>query len=318
MTQKPKRLSLERLEARQCLAASPLVTLVRGSLIVRGTDAAESVWIAHDEAANRVEVRVRQAGEASEVGDRFQGYFETAGLRRIQVQLGGGDDALSIVSQDITKPLVINVNGGSGDDTVYLRAVGNVPAAASLSFDLLGGEGNDSITADVQGHLMGVTDFQIAGGNGDDSLGLSLVALSNRCAPIAKVSGCGGDDFLRVDFGASDGPIGLASHRGIIADGGSDQDTLTAPMDVVSRRVETHQSASSWRAFVNASVQPIIEEMANIGLFVGIVGSNGTRESYSFGAMNEADEPVTSHTAFEIGSITKTFTASLLADMVAR
>ncbi|MCA9227501.1 MAG: beta-lactamase family protein, partial [Planctomycetales bacterium] len=149
-------------------------------------------------------------------------------------------------------------------------------------------------------------------------MGLSLVALSNQCPPIAKLSGDGGNDMLRVDFGASDGPIGLASHRGIVADGGSGQDTLTAPVDVVSRRVETHQSASSWRAFVNASVQPIIEEMANIGLFVGIVGPNGTRETYSFGAMNEAGKPVTSQTAFEIGSITKTFTASLLADMVAR
>ncbi|MCA9156019.1 MAG: hypothetical protein KDA38_14575, partial [Planctomycetales bacterium] len=178
MRPKTTPLSLERLEARQCLAASPLVTMVRGNLIIRGTEAAELVWISHDERANQVEVRVRQAGDASDVGDRFQGSFDTAGLRRIDVRLGDGDDSLSVVSRDIARPTVIDVDGGNGDDTVYLRAVGDVPAAASLAFDLLGGEGNDSITADVQGHLMGVTDFRIAGGNGDDSLGLSLVALS--------------------------------------------------------------------------------------------------------------------------------------------
>jgi serine-type D-Ala-D-Ala carboxypeptidase/endopeptidase len=51
-------------------------------------------------------------------------------------------------------------------------------------------------------------------------------------------------------------------------------------------------------------------------IVVGFVDSNGTR-IFSFGNMSTAhDIPVSENTLFDIGSITKTSTTLLLADMV--
>lgn len=56
----------------------------------------------------------------------------------------------------------------------------------------------------------------------------------------------------------------------------------------------------------------------NVGIVVGIVTPNGRRvfSSGRFG-LNDA-RPVTGETIFEIGSVTKVFTARLLADMMQR
>ena len=318
MNRKRRRFSIEQLEVRTCMSTAPLASMLGHDLYVRGTDTAEAIWISHDDATNKIGVRVRQTTDSAGGTDRFSGEFASDRVRRIVVQLGGGDDLLTVVSQDVTRQMNLVASGGEGNDTINLRAMGDVSAKATLSAQLLGDNGNDTITIDAQGNLLGSTSLLIGSGKGNDSLGLSLVDLANRRTPSAVLNGDAGNDSLRIDFGASDGAIGVTAHPAIIADGGTGRDTLRSRGDVASRRIETQQSAAGWQTFVSAAVQPLMSQTSNLGVFVGVVGPDGSREAYSFGTTNEEGQAVTSQTAFEIGSITKTFTATLLADMVAR
>ncbi|MDX1548461.1 MAG: serine hydrolase domain-containing protein, partial [Rhodothermales bacterium] len=77
-------------------------------------------------------------------------------------------------------------------------------------------------------------------------------------------------------------------------------------------------AAQSLPEDVVANVQARVEAGENEGVFIGVVGPEGTRTA-SFGRLS-ADRPEApdSTTLFEIGSITKVFTALLLAEMAGR
>ena len=66
---------------------------------------------------------------------------------------------------------------------------------------------------------------------------------------------------------------------------------------------------------VIASIKQRIDEGRNPSIMVGIIDADGTRY-YSFGQTKEGGQAVNEHTIYEIGSITKVFTATLLADMI--
>jgi CubicO group peptidase (beta-lactamase class C family) len=73
----------------------------------------------------------------------------------------------------------------------------------------------------------------------------------------------------------------------------------------------------------DSTIQRLIRERVelrlNAGVAIGVIDSAGRRHVYAFGhAGGPASPTVDANTVFEIGSITKTFTASLLADMVQR
>ena len=74
-------------------------------------------------------------------------------------------------------------------------------------------------------------------------------------------------------------------------------------------------------AFSDAQIQDMLKERIdklhrNVGIVVGIVGPNGNR-IISYGKLNQNDNRIlNADTVFEIGSISKTFTSLLLADMV--
>lgn len=71
----------------------------------------------------------------------------------------------------------------------------------------------------------------------------------------------------------------------------------------------------------DSAIRRIIQERvssgANPGIVVGVLDRGGTRV-ISYGTSSVKGVPLDGRTIFEIGSVTKTFTTSLLADMVAR
>ncbi len=61
-----------------------------------------------------------------------------------------------------------------------------------------------------------------------------------------------------------------------------------------------------------------LKEGANVGLAVGVI-AGGERFAFGYGKLSrDSDRVPDEHTVFEIASVTKTFTASLLAEMAAR
>jgi len=67
---------------------------------------------------------------------------------------------------------------------------------------------------------------------------------------------------------------------------------------------------------IDKNIELRIENGFNTGIVVGIIDANGT-DYYSYGVKSmKTNEPVDENSIFEIGSISKTFTGILLADMV--
>jgi serine-type D-Ala-D-Ala carboxypeptidase/endopeptidase len=62
----------------------------------------------------------------------------------------------------------------------------------------------------------------------------------------------------------------------------------------------------------------LVEDGATPGIVLGIIEADGTRRVLSHGDAGPGARPLGPRSGFEIGSINKTFTAALLADMVAR
>jgi CubicO group peptidase (beta-lactamase class C family) len=69
---------------------------------------------------------------------------------------------------------------------------------------------------------------------------------------------------------------------------------------------------------VREFVRPYIDKRQARGIVVGLIEPDGSRRVLTFGQAGEGARPLAASSVFEIGSITKTFTGAVLADMVRR
>jgi CubicO group peptidase (beta-lactamase class C family) len=74
----------------------------------------------------------------------------------------------------------------------------------------------------------------------------------------------------------------------------------------------------TWQRTVDAEISPLIEKKQLMGVVVGIFAPDGKREFHCYGQATTSGPPPNPKSVFEIGSISKVFTALLLADMVSR
>ncbi len=88
--------------------------------------------------------------------------------------------------------------------------------------------------------------------------------------------------------------------------------------DALARSVSAiAQTSSLDDSTVLRLIRERVDTRRNVGLVIGIIDSTGRRHVYEYGRLNGQGSPeVDANTVFEIGSITKTFTTTLLAAMV--
>ena len=182
-----RRLWLERLEARQVLAAS--VGLDAGVLTIVGTNKNDRVTLSEVE------------GQLHVVVNKTTQDFVLTDVTQISIDVGNGNDRVEISDAVVIDAVIVGgrgndwLRGGGGNDTISGNA-GNDHVDGGLGNDLLNGDaGNDKVVG-------GDGDDELHGGAGQDGLwgGAGNDSLFGE-AGHDRLSGGDGNDSLSGGFG---------------------------------------------------------------------------------------------------------------------
>jgi hypothetical protein len=139
--------------------------------------------------------------------------FLMSRVRQLNVQLGDGNDGLSVIGAGVGD-VPMTISGGLGNDGLGVVGTEDPLLARSAPVTILGGGGNDSILASVPGLApvsinAGAGDDVVSGGTG--SIGPETISLG------------GGNDKFVSTLNVFDSPF---TARNDILDGGAGKDTL--------------------------------------------------------------------------------------------
>lgn len=185
-------------------AAGPTATLANGIVTVNGT-------------ATRDVVDVEMSHALLTVDFGFDGtvdaHFQMSRIRQLSVQLGGGDDGLSVTGVGVGD-VPITISGGSGNDAIGVVGFEDPLVAGGAPVTIFGNGGNDNLSASVPGSApvsitAGAGNDVVSGGHG--SIGPETISLGD------------GNDKLVSAFDVFASPFRT---RNDTVDAGAGQDTL--------------------------------------------------------------------------------------------
>jgi len=185
-------------------ATGATARLQNGILTVTGTAARDVVGISMGHRQVAIDF-----GSDGTVDARFL----MSRVRQLNVQLGDGDDGLSVIGAGVGD-VPVTISGGLGNDGIGVVGTEDPLLARSAPVTILGGAGDDTILASVPGLApvsinAGAGDDVVSGGTG--SIGPETISLG------------GGNDKFVSTLNVFDSPF---TARNDVVDGGAGKDTL--------------------------------------------------------------------------------------------
>lgn len=139
--------------------------------------------------------------------------FPMSRIQRLTVQLGGGDDGLSVVGAGVGD-IPITISGGSGNDSLGVVGLEDPLVSGDAPVSIVGNGGNDNISASVPGSAP----VSIAGDAGND-----VVFGGHGSIGPETISLGAGNDKLVSTFDVAESPFRA---RNDTADGGAGRNSL--------------------------------------------------------------------------------------------
>jgi hypothetical protein len=139
--------------------------------------------------------------------------FLMSGVRQLSVQLGDGNDGLSVIGAGVGD-VPVTISGGLGNDAAGVVGTEDPLLAHSAPVTIFGGSGDDNLSASVPG----TAPVSVAAGAGDD-----VVSGGDGSIGPETISLGGGNDKFVSTLDVFNSPF---TARNDVVDGGTGKDTL--------------------------------------------------------------------------------------------
>jgi hypothetical protein len=185
-------------------ATGPTARLQDGILTVTGTAARDVL---------KISLGHRQVAIDFGFDGTIDARFPMSGVRQLSVQLGGGNDGLSVIGAGVGD-VPITISGGLGNDAAGVVGTEDPLLARGAPVTISGGGSNDNLSASVPG----TAPVSVNAGAGDD-----VVSGGDGSIGPEKISLGGGNDKFVSTLDVFSSPF---TARNDVVDGGTGKDTL--------------------------------------------------------------------------------------------